>query len=83
MFSSFIFSQSEKDIGDITFVRQGVRRFVFDKSHSINLAGLYPESIIGLSIMHPVENLRNENAAINIVENELSIQSEGHTQTTI
>ena len=38
----------------IQFVRQGVKRLIFDRDQGISLATLNPDEIIGMTAMHPV-----------------------------
>lgn len=67
----------------IKFVRQGVRRFIFDEQQSIPLAALNPREIIGLSAMYPVTHMGSEKADVKIHEGQLSIQSKTDTYTAI
>ena len=82
-FSLVTQSQNNDDIGDIKFTRQAVQRFVFDESQSIFLAGIKPENIIGMPVMHPVEYLAGEKANIQIDNNLMLIQSEHPAQIGI
>lgn len=68
---------------DIKFVRQGVRRLIFDDNQSIPLASLKPKEIIGFNSMYPVEHYLDEQAKIEITDNKLNIQSENETETGI
>lgn len=67
----------------INFVRQGVRRMIFEDNQSIPLAELNPEKIIGFSAMHPTSHFSNEKAIVTIENNSLFIQSKKETQTGI
>ncbi len=67
----------------LKFVRQGVRRMIFDEDQSIPLASLEPGKIIGLSVMHPVSHYLDTPSKISISEDQLLIQSEGESQTGI
>jgi len=67
----------------INFVRQGVRRLLFDENQSIPLAELHPQNIIGLSAMHPSSNDSDKEAKISIENNTFIIQSKEDTQTGI
>ena len=67
----------------IQFVRQGVRRLIFDPEQSIPLAALKPAEIIGMSAMYPVEHELDKQAAVSMEGNKLVIQSEQETQTGI
>ena len=75
--------QTQYSPADIKFVRQGVRRFIFDKDQSIPLAALNPNEIIGMSAMYPTEHRLKDQSKINIVDNSLSIQSKVATETAI
>jgi len=67
----------------IQFVRQGVRRLVFDQEQSIPLAALKPTKIIRISAMYPIEHKLDRQASVTTQGNELVIQSEPETQTSI
>jgi hypothetical protein len=67
----------------LSFVRQGVQRLIFNPDQSIPLAGLYPGTIIGLPVMHPIIHYSGEQAALSIQGKQLHIQSEGESQTGI
>ena len=67
----------------IQFVRQGVRRLVFDREQSIPLAALKPNEIIGMSVMYPVEHEQESQAAVTTQGNQLVIQSKQETRTSI
>ncbi|MCB0634621.1 MAG: hypothetical protein R2824_27430 [Saprospiraceae bacterium] len=67
----------------IKFTRQAVRRFVFDEQQLIPLATLEPKAVIGMSAMYPATHYLDEQAAIEIVDNQLSVHSETETQTAI
>lgn len=68
---------------DITFVRQGVQRMIFDENQSIPLAALKPGNTIGLSSMHPISHFTKDHAKVSINNNQLIVQSENETQTGI
>ncbi len=74
-------SQTSPD--KINFVRQGVKRMIFDEDQSILLAGLEPEKIIGLSVMYPAKHYSEEHSDIFIRDDKLVIQSKQETQTGI
>lgn len=76
-----LMGQSSPD--QIDFVRQGVRRMVFDEGQSIPLAGLDPANIIGLTAMHPVHHYLDEKASIFIHDARLGIQSKQESRTGI
>jgi hypothetical protein len=67
----------------INFVRQGVKRMIFDENQSIPLASLHPNNIIGLSAMHPIEHYANEQSDVFIRNGKLIIHSKQETQTGI
>lgn len=68
---------------NIQFVRQGVRRLIFDPSQSIPLAALKPAEIVGMSAMYPVEHALEKPATVEAGNNLLTIQSEQETRTSI
>jgi hypothetical protein len=68
---------------DINFVRQGVRRLIFDEEQSIPLARLEPGKIIGLPVMYPIRHYSEEQSEVYISDDKLAIQSERETQTGI
>jgi len=67
----------------INFVRQGVRRFVFEESQQIPLAALRPGEIIGLSAMFPVKHATATPASLQIVGQQLAIESATLSQTSV
>jgi hypothetical protein len=73
--------QSSPD--QLNFVRQGVRRMIFDEDQSIPLASLNPNKIIGFSAMHPTTHYSEEQAEVNIIDKKLVIKSKKETQTNI
>ena len=75
--------QGQTSPDDIKFVRQGVRRLIFDEDQSIPLAALEPGKIIGLPVMYPIRHYSDEHAEILIIDDRLVIQSELETQTGI
>jgi hypothetical protein len=75
--------QGQPSPDDIKFVRQGVRRLIFDEDQSIPLAMLDPGKIIGLPVMHPIRHYSDEHAEIFISDDRLVIQSEWETRTGI
>jgi len=76
-------AQNLSGIKGLKFTRQGVKRFIFEDSQSIHLAGLEPENIIGLTIMHPVESISGEKADIHIEKNIMQVESKQLSQTGI
>ena len=75
--------QGQTSPDDIKFVRQGVRRLIFDEDQSIPLAKLEPGQTIGLSTMYPIRHYLDEQSDIFISDDKLVIQSERETQTSI
>ncbi len=75
--------QAQPEPDDILFVRQGVKRFVFDIEQGIPLSSLDPKSIIGLASMHPVTHYMEEEAELVLEEGQLVVRSESETQTSI
>ena len=61
----------------LRFVRQGVKRMIFDPDQSIPLATLDPDKIIGLSVMHPTSHYSGEPAEVSVRGDLLIINSEG------
>ncbi len=76
-------AQSEVAPDNIKFVRQGVRRLVFDADQSIPLAVLNPNEVIEMSVMYPVQNYLDDHAEVVCINNQLSIKSKKETQTSI
>lgn len=75
--------RSQPAPGEINFVRQGVRRFVFDDRHTIPLAALNPKEIVGISSMFPVTHYGNSHAAVKVENDRLTVSSDTQTQTAI
>jgi len=75
--------QSQPAPDDINFVRQGVRRFIFDDLHTIPLAALNPREIIGMSAMYPITHHREAHAQINVRHEQLQIVADTETETSI
>lgn len=68
---------------EINFVRQGVRRFVFDRKHHIPLASLKPKEIVGMSAMFPIAHYGVVQAEVQLEDDCLVIRSSGASQTAI
>jgi hypothetical protein len=84
LFTVLYFStQAQTSPQDIQFVRQGVRRLIFDATQSIPLTALKPAEIVGMSAMYPVEHALEKQATIRAENNILTIQSEQETRTSI
>jgi len=77
------FSNAQTSPGDIKFVRQSVKRMIFDEDQSIPLASLNPGKIVGLSVMHPIRYYSDEHPEISIDQEQLVIQSEKETNAGI
>lgn len=77
------FAQDKTEPANIKFTRQAVQRFIFDESQSIRLAGIIPENVIGMSVMHPIYNISGEKANVQIEKDELIIASDQSSQTGI
>ena len=75
------FCQTSPD--KINFVRQGVQRMIFDENQAIPLASIDPNTIIGLSSMHPIKNHSDEHSDFDIRDGNLIIQSKNETQSEI
>jgi hypothetical protein len=76
-----VHSQTPPD--EIKFVRQGVRRMIFDEDQSIPLASLNPANIIDLSVMHPVDHYSEAHSQISIDDAQIRISSLNETETAI
>lgn len=74
-------AQSPVSPEQLKFVRQGVKRMIFDDDQSIPLASLVPGKIIGLTAMHPISEYSDTHSEISISKDKLLIQSEGESQT--
>ncbi len=68
---------------EIEFIRQGVRRMIFDEDQSIPLAGIDPKGIVGLSTMHPTSHYTANNSKVFIKEDKLVIQSAEESKTGV
>lgn len=73
---------SQVDPSEIQFVRQGVKRLIFEESQSISLAKLEPENIIGIASMHPARNYSGK-AEVQIADNLLLVSSQNDSETGI
>ena len=67
----------------IQFVRQSVRRFIFDEKQQISLAALNPSEVIGIDAMYPVSSYSENEASVTISNHQLVIQSEQNAETSI
>jgi hypothetical protein len=68
---------------NLQFIRQGVRRFVFDESHSIPLAALHPREAIGINAMYPAKHHLSNHARLQLDNNQLIISSGKETLTSV
>ena len=76
-------SQNTVSPEEIKFVRQGVRRLVFNDSQSIPLSELNPNEIIGIEAMYPTSNYSENKPDISIKEENLIIRSNHETKTSV
>jgi len=76
-------AQTDFSPDKIKFVRQGVRRFIFDENLKIPLASLNPSEIIGMSAMYPTTLYSGVQPDIQIKNNQLLIQSDKESQASI
>lgn len=77
------FAQNQPAPQDIQFIRQGVRRYVFDANHTLPLAALNPKEIIGMSAMFPAAHYSEERARLDVQDGKLVVVSDADTQTSI
>lgn len=75
--------QGQTSPDQINFIRQGVRRLIFDEEHSIPLASLNPAEVIGFSSMHPVYHHLDNHARVSLDGDNLIIRSNDETQTGV
>lgn len=68
---------------EITFVRQGVKRMIFDNEQAIVLAKLDPSTIVGMPTMHPVKHHNKTHAEVLIHSGSVEVKSENATETSI
>jgi hypothetical protein len=68
---------------NIKFVRQSVRRMIFDEEQSIPLAALDPARVIDLSVMHPIQYYSEHQPETFIEDNQLVIQSGKESEAAI
>lgn len=74
---------SQDHPGDLTFVRQGVKRMIFDEGQSLVLAKLDPGNLVGLEAMHPISHHNLNHAEVEISSGFLAVQSDEETETSI
>ncbi|MGO1520134.1 MAG: hypothetical protein ACTHZ7_09515 [Sphingobacterium sp.] len=70
-------------VPQIEFVRQGVKRVVFDDNQHLPLASLDPNSIIGMAAMHPVEHRSRETVQVVSENGRLRAASSNHGEAAI
>ncbi len=75
--------QNQVNPSQINFVRQGVKRLVFDENQAIPLASINPEEIVGINSMHPNYSYSEEKAAISVHNGKLVIGSDVATETVV
>lgn len=75
--------QNQASPEEISFVRKGVRRLIFDDKQSIPLSELNPDEVIGMQTMFPSKIYTDEQPEIFIQEEKLIIQSEEETRSGI
>jgi len=76
-------ASSQPTPDEINFVRQGVRRFLFDETHTIPLASLNPNEIIGMSAMYPTTHHMEAHAQVRVYHGKLQITADTETETSI
>ena len=76
-------AQTNLSPDQIKFVRQGVRRFIFDDNQKILLAGLYPAEIIGMSAMYPTTFYSGFHPDIQVKNNQLLVMSGEESKTSV
>ncbi|OYX25126.1 MAG: hypothetical protein B7Z06_07810 [Flavobacteriales bacterium 32-35-8] len=75
--------ESQVPPNNINFVRQGVKRMIFDDDQRIRLATLEPKNTVGFFVMHPTKHYFTSQSDVLINDDKLVIQSENETQTSI
>src|SRR5690554_310097 len=75
--------KSQPAADEINFVRQGVRRFIFDDTHTLPLSALNPKEIVGMSAMYPITHHEKTKAEVDIHQGRLQIRSDAETGTSI
>ena len=77
LFGTPALAQTSPD--QIKFTRQASKRLIFDNEQTIPLAGIWPEKIIGLSVMHPSTNHLRDSSKVSIKANQMTVQSQVKT----
>ena len=78
-----LFAQSKVEPENLQFVRQGVKRLIFDENQAITLARMDPNNIIGLTSMHPLTNYSGAKAEVAAQNDQLLIRSVNESRTGI
>jgi len=68
---------------EIEFVRQGVKRMIFDEDQAISLAKLDPSRVVGMSAMYPARHYFRSHAELLVQKNQLVVQTRQESQTSI
>ncbi|NQV34622.1 MAG: hypothetical protein HQ515_18155 [Phycisphaeraceae bacterium] len=76
-------AQNHTPPDEIDFVRQGVRRLIFDADQAIPLASLIPAEIIGLDTMHPVHVYTAHKPDVSIKQDVLVINSQNEAEASL
>ncbi|UCS95922.1 hypothetical protein KZP23_21075 [Echinicola marina] len=93
MFKSFLFTificlfarevSSQTSPEKINFVRQGVKRLIFDENQAIPLSSLDPKAIVGFSSMYPRKTYSEIAADLNTEGETLIVQSPQESETAV
>lgn len=83
LFILSLYASGQTSPDQINFVRQGVKRMIFDAAQSIPLAKLDPKNTVGFSAMHPTQHYLDQKAVVSIKDQNLEINSSSKSQTTI
>ncbi len=75
-------AQCQTSPDQIKFVRQGVKRMIFDRSQNIPLSGLLPAKVIGLDVMHPPVGEQLNSPKLSIEEGRLKITAQESATAT-
>ena len=67
----------------IEFVRQGVRRLIFDADQAIPLASLRPSEVIGLDTLHPASVTTDHKPDVSIEQDPLVVKSEETAEVSL
>jgi len=75
--------QAQTPPDEIQFVRQGVRRLIFDTDQAIPLASLTPSKVIGFDTMHPIHVYSAAKPDVSIQQDLLVIKSGNETEASL